>query len=247
MHKSNSTYFTDLDISRTHLMSILLRAGKAENNRWKGETNDGLKRSMAFGGVTCHFRREIKPYVKVEVWTRLLAWDRKWVYLVSHMVKAGVARPSEYELQPWKKGKGKMNGQVKAADDEERKKQLKEAIYATSISKYVFKKGRITVPPAEVLEVFGLIPPKPAASSGEGLLGSEFESLPAANGDVKPKPEDAILPEATGEEWTWETVEAERLRGMKLAELFAGLDGLHDEFNCGDDGVLGEYSDTTLF
>lgn len=265
LHKSNSTYFTDLDVARTHLTSILLRSGKAENNRWKGETNDGLKRSIAFGGVTCHFRREIKAYAKVEVWTRLLAWDRKWVYMVSHMVKAGVARPAEYELQPWKKGRAPSPSSAAATaaveDSEETAKKLKDAVYATSIAKYVFKKGRITIPPAEVFELFHLIPPKPAAASdsaaapapasGEGLLGSEFESLPAptANRSAQQvKLEDALLPEVEdGADWTWEVVEAERLRGMRYAEMFAGLDGLHDEFDGGAKGVLGEYGDTTLW
>lgn len=44
--------------------------------------------------------------------------------------------------------------------------------------------------------------------------------------------------------WTWEKVEEERQRGMKLANLFAGLDSAHAAFS-GDEEelVLGEFGD----
>lgn len=42
-------------------------------------------------------------------------------------------------------------------------------------------------------------------------------------------------------EWTWEKVEEERKRGMKIAEMWAALEGSNGEFS-GDGGVvLGRY------
>ena len=58
---------------------------------------------MALGGVTCTFKRELKPYRKYEIWTRVLSWDEKWVYVISHIVKPDSANPTAYSDQPWKK------------------------------------------------------------------------------------------------------------------------------------------------
>lgn len=43
------------------------------------------------------------------------------------------------------------------------------------------------------------------------------------------------------EDWTWEDMEAERLRGLKMASHFDQLSGIHDEIRAGE--VLGQYSD----
>ena len=46
---------------------------------------------------------------------------------------------------------------------------------------------------------------------------------------------------AEDESWTWEMMEAERLRGLKMASHFDQLSGIHDEIRAGE--VLGQYSD----
>lgn len=259
LHKSNSTYFSDLDISRTHLVTTLLRSGIRQLGRKPQATqsaaapsNGGAtplpapptngKFAIALGGITCHFRREIAPYAKFEIHTRLLCWDRKWLYLVSHLVKAGVARPATYALQPWKRGKG-----VEAEQEGAYREKLKAAVFASSIAKYVVKKGRMTVPPEDVLRRSGLLPVRPSSlddsSSGTGNTSPE-QGAATPNGAAPELLASSVVPNGDDDtEWTWEKVEAERARGMKLAELFAGLDGLHEEFNGGRDGVLGEYPD----
>ncbi|CAK40115.1 uncharacterized protein An09g01760 [Aspergillus niger] len=82
MHKSNATYFTDLDINRVHLISSLFKDQLALGFSG-GELN------IALGSTACVFKREIKPYQAYEIHTRLLSWDEKWVYFVSHFVKTG--------------------------------------------------------------------------------------------------------------------------------------------------------------
>ncbi|KAF2179078.1 hypothetical protein K469DRAFT_717583 [Zopfia rhizophila CBS 207.26] len=242
-HKSNSTYFSDLDISRTHLFTALIRNGIRKNSRLYGKKKgDGTigdagprgKHVIALGGVSCLFKREIPPYQKYEMWTRLLCWDRKWFYLVTHLVKAGVAKPSSYTLQPWKKGRKdrkRVNGEEMESEEKIREK-LKGAVFATSLAKYVIKRGRITVPPEEALLRADMLPPKPEGWVFKGEMNG------AINGDV-----DSVLPAVLGEEWHWDKIEAERLRGLQFAEKFAYLDGLHEEFDGGRNGALGEYAD----
>lgn len=257
LHKSNSTYFSDLDISRTHLVTALLRRGirqlSSTNPAERAPGTEAVpsgKFAIALGGITCHFRRELAPYARFEIWTRLLCWDRKWLYLVSHMVRPGTAKPASFTLQPWRDGKtAARDVREMAAEEAERlREKLKGAVFATSIAKYVVKKGRWTVPPETVLRNSGLLPAKPEEeeSMANGDTAAPPSAAAAANGHAtEPVDGSYVLPAVAGGagEWTWETVEAERLRGLKLAELFAGLDGLHDEFNGGVDGVLGEYSD----
>ncbi|OCK84584.1 hypothetical protein K432DRAFT_344855 [Lepidopterella palustris CBS 459.81] len=245
LHKSNSTYFSDIDISRTHLVTALLRTGikKASHASHKkhhhgpevpGEAVHEGSHLVALGAVACCFKREIAPYEKFEIWTRLLTWDRKWMYLVSHLVKPGVVKPAHYTLQPWKRSKGRRD--VSAEEEEKRKVQLKSAVFASSIAKYVVKKGRLTIHPEQVLMQAEMLPPKP-----DGWVYSADKSVPVNGESV----EDAVLPAviANSEEWDWNKIEKERLRGLRIAEMFAGLDGLHEEFDGGKNGALGEFAD----
>lgn len=174
------------------------------------------------------FKREIKPYAKFEMWTRILCWDRKWFYLVTHLVKPGVGKPTSWTLQPWRKGK--------AGIEDFDKEKLMGAVYATALAKYVIKRGRITVPPEQALIDADMIPVKP-----EGWVYKGDEATNGhANGDIS-----GVLPSKTfsAEEWNWDVIEAERLRGLTLAQNFANMDGMHEFFDGGKHGALGEYAD----
>ncbi|GME60980.1 putative 4hbt like protein [Neofusicoccum parvum] len=259
LHKSNSTYFSDLDISRTHLVTALLRHGIRQLSKSKNpaERAPGTEHvpdgsfAIALGAITCHFRREIVPYARFEIWTRLLCWDRKWLYLVSHMVRPGVAKPPSFTLQPWRRARGGGHAREMAAEEAEQlRERLKGAVFATSIAKYVVKKGRWTVPPERVLLNSGLLPgERPdgvAEANGSAVVNGAATAPGEQQQQEQPVDGSYVLPAvstAGDGEWTWEKIEAERQRGLKLAELFAGLDGLHDEFNGGVDGALGEYAD----
>lgn len=226
-----------MDISRTHLFTALIRNAIQKSSRLYGHKKNeagGIqgvgatsgtrgKHMIALGGIACNFKHEILPYAKFEMWTRLLSWDRKWFYLVTHLVKPGVARPKAFSLQPWRR--------VKRAEEVDKEK-LKGAIYATAIAKYVIKRGRITVAPEQALLDAEMVPVKP---EGWVYKGGEAEAEAEA---------EAVMPEEMEkEEWSWDVIERERLKGLKFAENFAALDGLHDVFDGGRDGVLGEYAD----
>lgn len=234
LHKSNSTYFADMDISRTHLFTAIIRNAIRKNSRAKKSqlsnaagATDGSRGShiIALGGICCNFKREIKPYKNFEMWTRLLCWDRKWFYLVTHLVKPGVGKPKEWTLQPWKK--------TSAPAREVSEEELLKSVYATAIAKYVIKNGRITVPPEQALIDADMVPAKPEGWVWRG--GETVEGNGHANGAL-PKPVERG-------EWNWDIIEAERLRGLKVAEKFAEMDGMHSFFDGGKDGALGEYAD----
>lgn len=91
------------------------------------------------GGTTCTFKREIKPLAEVEIWTRILTWDEKWVYLVSWFVKPGGGKTE--------KGTKDRDGGISAD------------VYATCVSKIVLKEGRKTVRPEEFFRLCGLMGP----------------------------------------------------------------------------------------
>ncbi|KAF3917176.1 hypothetical protein ABW20_dc0103229 [Dactylellina cionopaga] len=266
-HKSNSTYFSDLDIARTHLVAHLIKKSLRQR-RQRGDK----PLYVALGGVMSLFRREIKPYEKYEVWSRVLSWDEKWFWVVSHFVSA--------------KGDPKHGG--------------KRKIYASSLSKYVFKVERKTIPPIEVLEESGLLPKRPlplqsatppdersesttssSSAHAAGLMESadlivktevlhphlqhlDVDSNAGSDtGSAVPvivvKPDSAEARLAAEEDelemieriknWDWETVERLRKQGLKTAHHMLGLDSLEGEFEKGNERVgsrVGEYPASIL-
>ena len=256
--ESNSTYFSDLDVCRSHLLCTLFAKGVEQARFNNTSIGSGKERfTIMLGAVSCSFRREIKPYQQYEMWTRLLAWDRKWVYMVTHFVKKDAVKPRFYSLYPFQNTK--QNGTSKVDKKE-------DAIFASALSKCVFKKGRLTIAPEVMLEASGLLPQKLenkfSAAVPEHLeppqLQSLFEetaNLPfkamAGIGAMRERMAENLLtieddmaekgPQlADLEEWTWERVEQERSRGLQIANLLHGLDGLVHEFS-GEGEALGKH------
>lgn len=208
---------------------------------------------IRLGGVSCQFRKEIKPYEKFEVWTRVLCWDRKWLYVICHFVKPGVASPKSYTLQPWRKGRQQKDHKVESngGANGNATPSTHPAIFATGIAKYVFKKGRLTIPPERVLRASELLPPKPAdhetppatSTPNPESTSNTATAVSIADQITPGNAEDVVVAsleanvKSDNEEWTWEKVEEERKRGMKIAEMWGALEGLNGEF-AGDGGVV---------
>ncbi|KAK3186891.1 hypothetical protein K4F52_004335 [Lecanicillium sp. MT-2017a] len=227
LHKSNSTYFSDLDASRTHLVSYLCRPALkklSSNARHKlvldpksGKPVNGAMGIM-LGSVACSFKREIAAYKGYEMWSRILCWDRKWAYIVTHFVPKGAAKPTEW-LDPEYAGYKIRRGSDASGGWESK-------IHATAISKYVFKLGRLTVNPAVVLEESGLLPERPGGwISGPNQVGDE--SVDVSDVDLS----------AEGE-WDWRRIEAQRRQGMEIAAHFQEIDTLHGTFDGGNSGAI---------
>ena len=212
------------------------------------------------GGVSCNFKREIKPFEGFEIWTRVLSWDRKWIYIISHFVKKGAVKPKGYTLQPWKKVKARKEEKAVGKESNGRDtdgsgaKAVHPAIFASGIAKYVFKQGRLTIPPERILRDSGLLPAKPPEHETPPVTASPPSE--EASGVLVPesvqdtamgKAEDLLdssLAASVGDDtWYWDRVEQERVRGMKVADLFNDTEALNDEFTAENTPALGRYGD----
>ena len=180
----------------------------------------------------------------------MLSWDQKWLYLVSHFVEKGKVRPSRYTLQPRKKKEHLVHERTPLTGDIEHVPH--SAIFASSVAKYVFKQGRLTIPPETILKESGVLLSKPYGydppliaslptenSSQEDAGGSRIQHPTSSNtfttNDGAPEPSN------NAEEWTWEKIEDERLRGLRIAESMTQLELLHHEFTAETRPALGEY------
>ncbi len=214
-HKSNSTYFSDLDMSRLHLVMLVFFDAGEHARPARMDTSPNApplgKPGIHLGGVSCIFRREIKPYKKYDILTRVLSWDEKWIYVVSHIVKKGAIKPKTYLLQPngpsrgwWpfsllRGGRGRRQEGGRLVTDPKQPNGTAtasstptaaaaeaaphSAIYASSIAKYVVKRGRVTVPPERVLQLAGLLPPKDNNNNNNN--NNNNPSLPSDSSDDK--------------------------------------------------------------
>ncbi|KAJ5940849.1 hypothetical protein N7516_001017 [Penicillium verrucosum] len=241
LHKSNSTYFTDLDVSRTALVSRIYSPGVGNVSKEldqeflaasKKEGKPAPRRkpvSIVLGSVYCTFKREIKPFELYEMHSKVISWDAKWMYIMTCFM-----RPAP------------RNGGEKV-------------VLAVAVSKYVVKKGRLTVPPGRLLHASGFLPAPPQESeaktalaeaqsssaeasdvgtpvSGEGITamegvdGSLVREVLKMSGDQIPSQEtlDKQQKENTDswnvEEWTWERIEQERVRGLEVVDGYTNLD-----------------------
>ncbi|GIJ86469.1 hypothetical protein Asppvi_005358 [Aspergillus pseudoviridinutans] len=214
LHKSNSTYFTDLDASRSYLLSALCYGGLVTVDReLAAEGKKGMLAAI-IGSVTTSFKKEIRIFQEYEVWSRILTWDRKWLYLVTHFVQKGSAKVA-----------GDLTAKSTRLDSkrsigESKYRSSQPVIFATSISKYVFKKGRFTIPPERLLRASGLL--------GQDKKGEEKGV--ARPSDVQEHTNDSSVPE---------DIETERLEGMKYAESWNQLDSLHKELLKKDESING--------
>jgi acyl-CoA thioesterase FadM len=215
LHKSNSTYLTDLDVARGHHLYSVFRRGftaYADGTHTTTSNGDGGGRKggkgmlmPALGGVTCTFRREVRPYARLEIWTRVLAWDDKWIYLISHFV-----RPSSSSTPSKERPEGEVD----------------PAVYATCVSKYVLKQGRKTVALQQFLETCGFLAPLDdvASATSSSLDHQKHQENLAADRDE----EGALQKE----------IEKRRLKGLSLASHFAALDEGHKWFGGSQEGAV---------
>ncbi|KAG4033497.1 hypothetical protein MFRU_004g00050 [Monilinia fructicola] len=247
LHKSNSTYFSDLDVTRSHIICCLLEPGihALQNNTTNklvlNKDGDAVKGrwGIMLGGVMCNFKREIGIYQAYEMWSRILCWDRKWIYVVTHFVKKGTVRPRGFVLGDgsWLGGGNarfeEQEGEGDAVEVDEK------AIFASAVSKYVMKLGRLTVHPEVVLNASGVLPERPGGWHSMDNSGVSTPDMEDSFVDAKVEEEGV----KAGSEWDWKRVEKENQRGLQFAEHFAAMEGLHQEFSGSQGPALGKYRD----
>lgn len=85
LHKGNSTYFIDLDISRSNLLMHLF---KDFFLKYKDpEVPEAGWPYCPVGSVASVFRKELSPYERYNVKSQVLGWDHKWLFVVSKFEK----------------------------------------------------------------------------------------------------------------------------------------------------------------
>jgi acyl-CoA thioesterase FadM len=155
IHKSNSTFFADADVNRAELITSLLSQALA---------NLGSP-AFILAGVQCKFHREIRPYQSYVVSSRILTWSDKAMYVVTYFVKPGTKLAKDLDL---------LGGPEALLKDG----QMRKIIFATMVSKYVFKAGRATVAPEHVFQEAGLLlknddKDNDVSTGGDGFVGRE--------------------------------------------------------------------------
>lgn len=243
-----------------HLCAGLLGPGLAKTSKELGSLVN-----IVLGGVSCNFKREIKPYQSFEIWSRILCWDRKWLYTISHFVMKGSVRPQRNFWLWGTTRKEKPRAAEKRPNitrDDSRVTAIQEAttsspsvhpaIFASAIAKYVFKHGRLTITPEKILQSSNLLPPKPveisppSSSTPSNAAVTDIPTMSIKTADEIIEASLTADASSTGEYnnaedvWDWDRIQTERMRGMKIAELYAGLEALNEEFSYEGKPLLGE-------
>ncbi|WJG36189.1 uncharacterized protein FOBCDRAFT_206840 [Fusarium oxysporum Fo47] len=219
LHKSNSTYFTDLDVSRAYLSGILFGPLFLKGL-------NGQRCNLIVGAVACSFRREIKPYRAYETWTRIASWDDKWIYMVTHFVSS---RTSALPPDILKSGADNRKNESEKYPQVSRSDTTKGAVLASAVTQFVCKQGRRTVPPAHILAASGLLNRTHLAYQHSSPLSpSSFFDKRMRLDDTISKPE-ALIPA---------DVEAIRRTNLLVVQLQGGWGKVHELFQP-DDTILG--------
>ena len=239
LHKSNSTYFSDLDESRTALVTRLIVPGRYSKD--KTLENKGIKGRIAvlLGSVHCSFHKEIKPYVRYECRSRILTWDRKWLVIATFLImprkgKEEVLLASAISKYVVKKGRYTISPEH----------CLRNAGWLPPQPETGVEESGVLVPPSitetgpEGTPTGSAVPASSAAAAAEvkeklQKVLSRDEDLEKGEGHGDPISAAAKTPSATSSGgWDWHRIEEERLRGLKLAEAWLALDGqLKDEYS----------------
>ena len=126
------------------------------------------------------------------------------------------------------------------------------AIYAVSIAKYAFKRGRLTIPPTTFLQACDLLPALPTESSGnvpdspQPLTDTPLSSSADLNtGEshlrkVTSSQKSGVGSDA-GRDDLWHTLEARRLKHLGLAKHVAGLDAGLSLFTIDEEVAFARY------
>ena len=246
LHKSNSTYFADLDESRTALMTkVLVPSLKQGSKNLEREGHRG-RLGVILGSVHTSFHREIKPYELYEVRSRILGWDKKWIVIASWFVRPAANGKEEILLASAlskyvvKKGKFTVSpercfitagwlppkpantnsgaGETReSSDDSESALQLPNAPTSLPSS----EPSLIPTPDGHL--------PAPVAEQAIEATTTIVERLESVAENVSTQLQTEPLRPLTtldkaGGEWDWHRIEMERIRGLRIAANWLALD-----------------------
>ena len=195
-----------------------------EKERYWGRMN------VVLGGVHCSFRKEIKPYERYVVRSRVLGWDEKWLVIGSWFLRPVSVEKEEVlaaaiSKYVFKKGRftvkpermwgwsGLSPERPSEANGISPPSKVEETVILEKESEGA-KERADELKEAEVPEVLGKV-----------VLDSDS----VVDTDSREKISQVIVPG-----WDWARVDKERRRGLELVRGSMALDGeLFEEYSCG--------------
>ena len=167
IHKSNSTFFTDADVSRAELLTRRFAGSLA------GLGPNGQPANAILAGTSAQFIRELKPFQRYDVVSRVLTWNEASFYLATYFLKKGVDVPAPVSQS----GDG-----VAGPQDVIRELKAKKAIYAVLITRYVVRSGRVRIAPSDLLKAAGMLGNISKDESGSGVEDARISGLECVKG-----------------------------------------------------------------
>lgn len=147
LHKNNGTYFTELDLARTDCTLNIIHS-YFKNSVFKNE-------KLVFvplASISNHFIKDIKPFENYSISTKIVGWGNKWIWLISiftidEKVKFGnsgnVGNVGSNEIPEYIPP---MYLDYKQDD------KFGKRICCISVGKLVFKLGRTTILPWDIIK-----------------------------------------------------------------------------------------------
>ncbi|EXJ93819.1 hypothetical protein A1O1_02212 [Capronia coronata CBS 617.96] len=237
LHKSNSTYFSDLDESRTALMTKVLIPGLKRGSKNLEKEGHKGRLGVILGSVHTSFHHEIKPYERYEVRSRVLTWDRKWIVVGSWFIRPArkgreevvlasalskyVIKKGRFTVAP-ERGFANAGWLPEKPDDHTTGAGQKRESSDDS-------ETALSVPTPEGI-------PEPVLEAAVDATAEIVEKLEDAAEKVSRTQPAAKFPGPVATrtqvgEWDWHRIEKERVRGLRVAANWLALDKeLLDEF-----------------
>lgn len=143
-HKNNATYFTELDLAR--IDAVL----NALHTYFKSYQEKGKKFAfIPLSSITNHFLKEIKPFQNYEIKSKIVGWGEKWMWTVSVFTIVEKRKPDTSNIEIMGKNIAENVPPLYLSDN--------KRVVAISIGKLVFKNGRKTVSPWEIVNEAGIV------------------------------------------------------------------------------------------
>ena len=181
--------------------------------------------NIILGSVHASFRRQVLPYEKYEVRSRVLGWDAKWLVIGSWFIRPAKGKRTEEVLASAlskyvvKKGRFTVSPErcLRSAG------LLPEKITGKGLEESEWQDARNE-------DESGLVGALTAGEMPESLEKVVMDSHALTEGPVQTQPITSTARAGAGT-WDWNEIEKERLRGLEVVRGWMGLDGdLFEEF-----------------
>ena len=237
LHKSNSTFFSDLDMSRTALFIRTFSSGyRIGYDELEGEGKRGNLNPI-LGAVHTSFKKEISAYQKYEIRSRILSWDKKWLVIGSwFMIPAKDDQPEQLcasALSKYVIKKGRWTVEPEWALDKAGwmpRRPPQDEIDAREEST-----GSATQNHTDPARQRGILKNSNSSRSVLSRDGytigapipdsvSRWDAAYSSSNDTARQRRPPPRPEGKGRDWDWYQVDEERRRGLELAKAWLELD-----------------------